>query len=608
MIFTPVLFYQKLYFRPHYSLSTNIMPAAAPVLLKSLPEKPGVYKFLDEKGTIIYIGKAKSLKKRVSSYFNKIHQEPKLNILVSKIKDIEFTVVDTEWEALLLENSMIKQIRPRYNAMLKDDKTYPWLAVGKDIFPRLYYTRNPNPKKEELFGPYSSLRFMHTLLETLHTLFPIRTCKILQKTERPCLQFHIKKCAAPCAGNISRNDYQENILKVIKIIKGNHSEVLQQLKGEMMKYAVQWEFEKAQLIKEKIELLESYRGKSVVVNPEISNCEVFSMVENNQTAFVNFMKIMEGAIVQTFTFEIQNRLETNEEDLLLMAMAEIEKRFGTLSGEVIVPFRIALNREQTIFKVPIRGDKKKLLELSLKNAKIAMLEKKKRIELADPERHQNRILQALQKDLGMVCLPKTIECFDNSNTQGDEPVAAMVQFVNGKPNKKEYRHFIIKTVTGPDDFASMYEVVKRRYSNLLEEERPLPELIIIDGGKGQLTSARQALTELNIQEKVILIGIAERLEDIYRAGESQPLYIDKVSETQKLLQRIRDEVHRFAITHHRKRRAKKSIHSQLDDIKGIGQVTKEKLLKHFKSISKIRSATLEELAEVVGTAKAKLLT
>jgi excinuclease ABC subunit C len=584
------------------------MPAAAPVLLKSLPEKPGVYKFLDEKGTIIYIGKAKSLKKRVSSYFNKIHQEPKLNILVSKIKDIEFTVVDTEWEALLLENSMIKQIRPRYNAMLKDDKTYPWLAVGKDIFPRLYYTRNPNPKKEELFGPYSSLRFMHTLLETLHTLFPIRTCKILQKTERPCLQFHIKKCAAPCAGNISRNDYQENILKVIKIIKGNHSEVLQQLKGEMMKYAVQWEFEKAQLIKEKIELLESYRGKSVVVNPEISNCEVFSMVENNQTAFVNFMKIMEGAIVQTFTFEIQNRLETNEEDLLLMAMAEIEKRFGTLSGEVIVPFRIALNREQTIFKVPIRGDKKKLLELSLKNAKIAMLEKKKRIELADPERHQNRILQALQKDLGMVCLPKTIECFDNSNTQGDEPVAAMVQFVNGKPNKKEYRHFIIKTVTGPDDFASMYEVVKRRYSNLLEEERPLPELIIIDGGKGQLTSARQALTELNIQEKVILIGIAERLEDIYRAGESQPLYIDKVSETQKLLQRIRDEVHRFAITHHRKRRAKKSIHSQLDDIKGIGQVTKEKLLKHFKSISKIRSATLEELAEVVGTAKAKLLT
>jgi len=582
------------------------MPHSSPVPLKSLPEKPGVYKFLDEKGTIIYIGKAKSLKKRVSSYFNKIHQDPKLNVLVSKIKDIEFTVVDTEWEALLLENSMIKQIRPRYNAMMKDDKTYPWLAVGTGDFPRLYYTRNPNPKKEELFGPYSSLRFMHTLIETLHTLFPIRTCKMLQKTERPCLQFHIKKCAAPCAGKISPQEYQENILKVIKIIKGNHSEVLQQLKGEMMKYAEQWEFEKAQLIKEKIELLESYRGKSVVVNPEISNCEVFSMVENDHTAFVNFMKIVEGAIVQTFTFEIQNRLETNEEDLLLMAMAEIEKRFGTLSGEVIVPFRIALDRAQTKFTVPIRGDKKKLLELSLKNAKIALLEKQKRIELADPERHQNRILQALQKDLGMVRLPKTIECFDNSNTQGDEPVAAMVQFVNGKPNKKEYRRFIVKTVTGPDDFASMYEVVKRRYVRLIEEKKPLPDLIIIDGGKGQLTSARQALTELKIQEKVTLIGIAERLEDIYRAGESQPLFIDKKSETQKLLQRIRDEVHRFAITHHRKRRAKKSIHSQLDDIKGIGLATKEKLLKHFKSVSKIKSASFEELAEVIGKGKARV--
>ena len=566
-----------------------------------------MYRFYDENGVVIYVGKAKDLKKRVSSYFSKTHENPRLTILVSKIKDIQFTVVDSEWEALLLENSMIKQFRPRFNAMLKDDKSYPWLAVSKEEFPRLYYTRNPNPKKEELFGPYSSLRFMHTLIETLHTLFPIRTCKMLQKTERPCLQFHIKKCAAPCAGKISPQEYQENILKVIKIIKGNHSEVLQQLKGEMMKYAEQWEFEKAQLIKEKIELLESYRGKSVVVNPEISNCEVFSMVENDHTAFVNFMKIVEGAIVQAFTFEIQNRLETNEEDLLLMAMAEIEKRFGTLSGEVIVPFPIALNRAQTKFTVPIRGDKKKLLELSLKNAKIALLEKQKRIELADPERHQNRILQALQKDLGMVRLPKTIECFDNSNTQGDEPVAAMVQFVNGKPNKKEYRHYIVKTVTGPDDFASMYEVVKRRYVRLIEEKKPLPDLIIIDGGKGQLTSARQALTELNIQEKVTLIGIAERLEDIYRAGESQPLFIDKKSETQKLLQRIRDEVHRFAITHHRKRRAKKSIHSQLDDIKGIGPATKEKLLKHFKSVSKIRAASFEELAEVIGVGKAKMI-
>ncbi|MCL2290080.1 MAG: excinuclease ABC subunit UvrC [Bacteroidetes bacterium] len=576
--------------------------------LKSLPEKPGVYRFLDENGVIIYIGKAKVLKKRVSSYFTKTHDDyPKLRILVPKIRDIQFTVVDSEWEALLLENSMIKQFRPRYNAMLKDDKSYPWLAVSKEEFPRLYYTRNPNPKKEELFGPYASLRFMHTLLNTLLILFPIRICKVLQKNERPCLQYHIKKCAAPCAGFISPEEYKENIQKIIKIIKGNHSEVLRQLKAEMMHFAETWEFEKAQTIKEKIETLESYRGKSVVVNPEISYCDVFSIEEGNNNAFVNFMRIVEGAIVQTCTLEIQNNLENSKEELLLMAMAEIEKRFGLLSHEIIIPFHIGLNKEKTNFTVPVRGDKKKLLELSQKNAKISLLEKQKRQELADPERHQTRILLALQKDLEMANIPKTIECFDNSNTQGDEPVGAMVHFKNGKPDKKEYRHFIIKTVIGPDDFASMYEVVKRRYSRLVEEKKPLPDLVIIDGGKGQLNAAHQALTELNIQDKIMLIGIAKRLEDIYKVGESLPVFIDKKSESQKLLQRIRDEVHRFGITHHRKRRSKKSIHSELDDIKGIGTVTKEKLLKHFKSVAKIKAATFEELAAVIGDAKAKLI-
>jgi len=582
-------------------------PEIIPIAIKSLPDKPGVYRFYDENGEIIYIGKAKALKKRVSSYFTKTHDIPKLNILVSKIRDIQFTVVDTEWEALLLENSMIKQFRPRYNAMLKDDKTYPWLAVSKEEFPRLYYTRNPNSKKEELFGPYSSLRFMHTLMDTLFALFPIRTCKILQKTGRPCLQYHVKKCAAPCACYISPELYQENIQKVIKIIKGNLGEVLRQLKTEMMQYAENWEFEKAQSIKEKIEILETYQGKSIVVNPEISHCDVFSIEDNNNKAFVNFMRIVEGAVVQTCTLEIINNLEHNKEELLLMAMVEIEKRFGTLSKEVIIPFAIEFTNEKNNFTVPIRGDKKKLLELSQKNAKISMLEKQKRLELSDPERYQNRILQALQKDLGMQNLPEIIECFDNSNTQGDEPVAAMVQFKNGKPEKKEYRHFIIKTVTGPDDFASMLEVVKRRYSRLLEEKKTLPDLIIIDGGKGQLSAAHQALTELNIQEKVMMIGIAKRLEDIYRVGESIPVFIDKKSESQKLLQRIRDEVHRFGITHHRKRRAKKSIHSELDDIKGIGAATKEKLLKHFKTVSKIKAATFEELAEVIGSAKARLL-
>jgi len=576
--------------------------------LKSLPEKPGVYHFFDENGTIIYIGKAKSLKRRVSSYFTKTHDDyPKLRILVSKIRDIQFTVVDSEWEALLLENSMIKQFRPRYNAMLKDDKSYPWLAITKEEFPRLYYTRNPNPKKEELFGPYSSLRFMHTLLETLFALFPIRICKILQKNGRPCLQYHIKRCAAPCAGNISSEEYKENMLKVVKIIKGNHSEVLRQLKTEMMRYADIWEFEKAQKIKEKIEILESYHGKSVVVNPEISYCDVFAIEEETGNAFVNFMRIVEGAIIQSYTLEFQNNLENNKEELLLLAMAEIEKRLGTLSQEVLIPFHIELNKEKTNFTVPLRGDKKKLLELSQKNAKISWLEKQKRQELADPERHQNRILLALQKDLGMQHLPKTIECFDNSNTQGEEPVAAMVHFKNGKPDKKEYRHFNVKTVTGPDDFASMHEVVKRRYSRLIEEGKPLPDLIIIDGGKGQLNVAYQALTELHIQDKVMLIGIAKRLEDVYKVGENLPVFIDKKSETQKLLQRIRDEVHRFGITHHRKRRSKKSIHSELDDIKGVGTVTKEKLLKHFKSVAKIKAATFEEIAEIIGKGKAKLL-
>jgi excinuclease ABC subunit C len=583
------------------------MPISIPLQVKSLPEKPGVYRFLDENGVIIYIGKAKYLKKRVSSYFTKTHEYPKLRILVSKIRDVQFTVVDSEWEALLLENSMIKQFRPRYNELLKDDKTYPWLAVTKEEFPRLYYTRNPDAQKEELFGPYAAVRFMYTLMETLFALFPIRTCKVLQKNSRPCLQHHIKKCAAPCAGNISKEEYRENIMKVIKIMKGNHSEVLRQLKKEMMDYADKWEFEKAQAIKEKIEILESYRGKSVVVNPEISHCDVFAIEEGTGNAFVNFMRIVEGAVIQTNTLEMQNHLGNSKEEMLLMTMAEIEKRFGSLSQEVIVPFHIDLNREKTNFTMPQRGDKKKLLELSQENAKVALLEKQKRQELSDPERHQNRILLALQKDLGMPHLPKTIECFDNSNTQGEEPVGAMVHFKNGKPDKKAYRHFNIKTVSGPDDFASMYEVVKRRYSRLIEEKKTLPDLVVIDGGKGQLNAAHQALTELQIQDSVTLIGIAKRLEDIYRVGERVPMFIDKKSESQKLLQRIRDEVHRFGISHHRKRRSKKSIHSELDDIKGIGAATKEKLLKHFKSVSKIKTATDEELAEIIGKAKARLI-
>jgi excinuclease ABC subunit C len=585
-------------------------PKIAPhiaLILKTLPLKPGVYRFLDDSGKIIYIGKAKLLKKRVSSYFNKNHELGKVRVMVPKIADIQTTVVDTEWEALLLENSMIKEYRPRYNVMLKDDKTYPWIAITREEFPRIFATRQPDKTKQELFGPYPSGRFMHTLLDTIFEVFPIRTCKLITQHTRPCLQFHIKKCAAPCAGLISKEEYQDNIKKAIEIIKGNNNAVIRQLKEEMMQFANQWEFEKAQTLKEKIAVLETYKGKSVVVNPEITNCDVFTIQMDEDAAYLNFLRIIEGSIIQAYTLELIKIGDLSKEDLLLMGMVEIEKRFGPLSKEVIVPFIPEIKLDRVIFTSPQRGDKKKLLELSEKNVKFFILEKRKQEELIDPNRHANRILKTLMNDLGMDRLPERIECFDNSNTGGDEPVAAMVCFINGKPDKKEYRHFNIKTVIGPDDFASMEEVITRRYSRVLEEQTPLPDLIIIDGGKGQLGAAFHALVQLNIQDKVMLIGIAKRLEDIYKVGESLPLYIDKKSESQKLLQNIRDEVHRFGITHHRKRRAKKSIASELDQITGIGLKTKELLLSHFKSVKKIKGASLEELTQVIGPSKAEIV-
>ena len=588
----------------------NNKPKISPqisLILKSLPYKPGVYRFFDETGKIIYIGKAKELKKRVSSYFNKNHELGKVRVLVTKIVDIQTTVVDTEWEALLLENSMIKEYRPRYNVMLKDDKTYPWIAISKEEFPRIFSTRQPDKNKHELFGPYPSGRFMHTLLETIFEVFPIRTCKVISQHARPCLQYHIKKCAAPCAQLISAEEYQANIKKAIEIIKGNNSSVIKQLRDEMMQYAGAWEFEKAQIIKEKIEILETYKGKSVVVNPEITNCDVFAIKQEEDAAYINFLRIVEGSIIQAYTLELIKIIDLSLEDLLLMGMVEIEKRFGPLSKEVIVPFIPEIKLDKVVFTYPQRGDKKKLLELSEKNVKFYILEKRKQEELIDPNRHQNRILKTLQSDLGLDRLPERIECFDNSNTGGEEPVAAMVCFINGKPDKREYRHFNIKTVVGPDDFASMEEVVYRRYKRVLEEQTPLPDLIVIDGGKGQLGAAYQALTALNIQHQVMVIGIAKRLEDIFKVGESLPMYLDKKSESQKLLQQIRDEVHRFGITHHRKRRAKKSISSELDTIPGIGPKTKEQLLVHFKSVKKIKEAPPEELEKVVGVAKAKII-
>lgn len=577
------------------------------LVLKSLSDKPGVYRFYDEQGRLLYVGKAKSLKKRVSSYFTKHHDPGKLRVMVSKVRDIQTTVVDNEWEALLLENSMIKQYKPRYNSMLKDDKTYPWIAITREAFPRIFLTRKPDRKNSEIFGPYASVYTVQLLLSTIFEAFQVRTCKMMERNSRPCLQYQIKKCAAPCAGYISQEEYGKNIEQIIEIIKGNGSSVIRQLREEMMRYADKWEFEKAQAIKEKIDILEKFRMKSVVVNPEIARIDIFSMDQDEENAYVNFMRVVEGAIVQSFTFEIHNKVDKSHSDLLLMGMAEVQDRFGRLSKEVIVPFIPDITPGDTHFLVPQRGDKKKLLDLSQKNAHVYMLEKRKRRELINPERHSIRTLQALQNALGMQELPSHIECFDNSNTQGEEPVAAMVCFLDGKPAKKEYRHFNIKTVEGPDDFASMHEVVYRRYKRLAEEGKPLPQLVVIDGGKGQLNAAYEALRELGLQDKIMLIGIAKRLEDIYKVGDSLPLYMDKKSEAQKLLQRIRDEVHRFGITHHRKRRGKKSLASQLDPIPGVGKVISQKLLNHFRSVKRIKEASEEEIAQVVGKAKAKVI-
>lgn len=575
--------------------------------IKTLSEKPGVYRFYDEENRILYVGKAKNLKRRVSSYFNKNHPPGKLRIMVSKIRFIETTIVDNEWEALLLENSMIKEYRPRYNSMLKDDKTYPWLAITKEKFPRIFVTRKPDRNLCEIYGPYASVFSVHTLLETISDAFQLRTCRIMDKNSRPCLQFQIKKCAAPCAGHIQEEEYQAQIRQIIEIIKGDAGNVIKQMKEKMMHHAHLWEFEKAQLLKEKIAIIENFRTKSIVVNPDIGKVDVFSIIESEECAFINFMKIVNGSIIQSHTLEMTHKMDKSKEELLLLAMVEIENRFGKISNEVILPFMPDFTPDHLSFIVPQRGEKKKLLDLSMKNAHFYMLEKKKQQDLLDPERHSQRVLSALESALGMKELPVRIECFDNSNTQGSEPVAAMVCFINGKPVRKEYRHFNIKTVEGPDDFASMHEVVFRRYKRLLEEKKELPQLVIIDGGKGQLNAAYNALKTLGITDKIVLIGIAKRLEDIYKVGDSLPLYIDKKSEAQKLLQRIRDEVHRFGITHHRKRRSKKSLSSQLDTIPGVGKTTADKLLSHFKSVKRITDSSEEEIAKIVGKSKARIL-
>lgn len=583
-------------------------------LIRSLPGKPGVYQYLDKEGKIIYVGKANNLKKRVASYFTKTHISGKLRLLVRKIEHIEFIVTESEMDALLLENNMIKKYQPRYNIQLKDDKSFPWLCIKNEPFPRVFPTRNLIKDGSAYFGPYASVRMMKTLLNMIKQLYPIRTCSLnLTKKNidagkfKVCLEYHIGNCLAPCVGKQSETNYSATIEQIKSIIKGNIGEVIHELESLMQAAADELNFERAQLLKEKIETLEKYKSKSTIVNPHIENVDVLSILNDNNVAYVNYLRVIKGAIVQAHTIELKKKLDEKVDDLLLFAFTDFRSRFNSTANEVILPFNPGYNLENLKITVPQRGDKKQLLELSQRNAKYYRLERQKQKDLVDPDRHKKRILKKLKEDLRMKEEPIQIECFDNSNFQGDYPVAALVQFKDAKPNKQAYRHYNIKTVTGPDDYASMEEVLYRRYSRLLKEKKPLPQLIVIDGGKGQLSAAVKSLKKLDLYGKITIIGIAKRLEELYFPNDPVPLYLDKKSESLKVIQQLRDEAHRFGITHHRSRLEKGTIKSELTDIEGVGFSTAQKLLWKFKSVKKIKGATLDALSETVGKSKAKIV-
>ncbi|MBC7861882.1 MAG: excinuclease ABC subunit UvrC [Bacteroidia bacterium] len=585
------------------------------LFLRSLPEEPGVYQYYDDEGRILYVGKAKNLKKRVTSYFTKDHYESsRIRLLVKKISDIKTIIVKNEMDALLLENNLIKELLPRYNVLLKDDKTYPWICIKKENFPRIFPTRNVIKDGSEYFGPYASIKSMYAMLDIIRQLFPIRTCNLAltqknieAKKFRSCLELHIGRCKAPCIALQAEMEYNENIKKARNIIKGNFSSVLKDLKNEMFELSEKMEFEKAQLLKEKIVLLEKYEGKSMVVSPVVEDAEVFTIISDEKSAYINFLKIVNGAIIQGISTEIKKKLEETDRDILLMCILEIRRKIKSETKEVIVSFDPELEFPGVSFTVPKAGDKKHLLDLSMKNAEQFKKEKEKQAELVDPERHSKRILQTMMKDLRMKEEPQHIECFDNSNIQGEFAVSAMTVFKNAKPSKKDYRHFNVKTVVGPDDFATMEEVILRRYKRVLEEDLEMPQLIVIDGGKGQVSAAMNSLEKLGLRGKVTVIGIAKRLEEIYYPGDSTPMYLDKRSETLRILQQIRDEAHRFGITHHRKKRSKGTIKSELNEIKGISEKSAETLLKEFSSVKNIKEKTEEEIAAVIGKSKAKLI-
>lgn len=585
-------------------------------ILATIPTKPGVYRYYDKDGTIIYVGKAKNLKRRVSSYFNK-EQVGKTRVLVSRIEDIKFIVVESESEALLLENNLIKQFKPRYNILLKDDKTYPWICVKNEPFPRVFLTRKKLNDGSDYYGPYPSVRTAHLLLELLSQLYQIRTCKttlteanIEKGKYRICLDYHIHKCGGPCVGEVSKEEYRLMISQVKEIIRGNLQGVLKGLKAQMMDHASRMEFEEAQVIKEKVELLENYRSRSTVVSTTIHNVDVFSYVDAETRFYVNYMRVVDGAVVYSNTIEMKRKLDETPEELLLLAVTELRQQFESRAHEVVLPMKLDFDLGEVEITVPQRGDKLKLLELSRRNAAQYRLDLEKQRLLVDPERHQKRVLNQLKDALHLPVLPEVIECFDNSNFQGDYPVAAMVQFVNGKPNKSAYRHYNIKTVVGPDDYASMKEVVRRRYSRLIEEEKPLPNLIVTDGGKGQMEVVREVVED-ELHVDIAIAGLVK--DDKHRTREMlfgfppRTVGLRPDSEIFKLMTFMQDEVHRFAITHHRKKFEKGFLHSELADIKGIGKATAEKLLLELKSVKAIKEASLESLASLIGPAKARLV-
>lgn len=582
--------------------------------LKTLPSEPGVYRYYDKNGNLLYVGKAKHLKKRVLSYFNKNLPGYRIKIMVSKIHRLETTIVNSEYDALLLENNLIKEHQPFYNVMLKDDKTYPWICIKNEDFPRIFLTRTKIKDGSEYYGPYAKVRPAKILLDTIKHIYKLRTCnlnlapaKIDDGKYKVCLEFHIKNCEGPCEGMESKEEYDEKIDAIRGIIKGDFQTAKKYLVNQMMKYAENLQFENAQIIKERLDILEDYQVKHTVVNPNIDDVDVFGMTSDETAAYVNYFKIRNGNIIQSFTTEIKKIIEESDEDILEEALIEIRQKFESNSKEVLIPFHLTLEIPNVKLIVPKVGDKKRIVELSEKNAKEYRIEKLKQVQIVDPERHSNRIMAEMQKLLRMPVEPRHIEGFDNSNIQGTNPVSACVVFKDGKPSKADYRIFHPKTVTGPDDFKTMEEVIFRRYKRMLDEGESLPQLILIDGGKGQLSSAIKSLKLLGLYGKITIVGIAKRLEEIFFPEDPIPLYLDKKSETLKILQRVRDEAHRFGVRHHRTRRSNSTIKSELEEIPGVGEKTIEILLSKLKSVKRIKEANLETLEEILGKSKGKIV-